>query len=107
MINFKELFDNIDIPPRISLYITILCFIFVMANNHIYLRSVEEREKQARDALQLVGLREDGNTKKERTLRLWEMELLQREKDVSKILEEIRRAKASKPKSIIEPSSPR
>lgn len=91
----KDILETIDISPKVNFLITASCLLFVLANNHFYLNSLAQKEKDNREREEKIQIQEEGLLKKERTLRLWEIELISREKDLSRVIEEIREAKAS------------
>lgn len=90
MIPWRDMLDKFDVHPKVSLWITMACLFIVLTNNHLYLAGLQEREKALREDEARVELKEAGIEKKERVMRLWELELRDREKEVSKMLAEIR-----------------
>lgn len=102
----KELFDKLSFSPKISLGISIGSLAFVLLNNHIYLKSLQDREQKLSSEESKLDLREEGNAKKERTLKIWEMELMQREDEVKRILEIIKAKQKYPQDSRFDSSSP-
>jgi hypothetical protein len=82
----KELFEKMTVHPKVSLWITIVCLLFVLANNKLYLVSLSDREKNLHEAELRVELRERALQKRELTMTLWERELVAREREVSALL---------------------
>lgn len=92
---FKEFLANIDVKPKVALWISMICLVIVLVDRQFYLRALQDREKTITEMTAKLMVREDGNIKKEATLRRWEMELMGREKEVSAMLREVR-AKTSR-----------
>ncbi len=81
-----DLFRNITISPRVSFWISITALTIVLFNNHIYLQSVIEREKQAHVLIQQNLEAEESLRKRERVLREWETQLILRESEIKALI---------------------
>ena len=84
--SLKDLADNFPIHPRISLWAPIICLAIVLLNNHVYLRMLETKEKENQEFFVKLQARENAAISRERVLRNWEMELMQRERDFGEIM---------------------
>lgn len=92
---WKEALEKIDVPPKTSLIVTVMALVFVLLNNYVYLKTIQDRDQKLTEEMIRIQTREDAMIKRERVLRLWEMELLQKEKDVSEMIRKLSPDKTS------------
>lgn len=82
----KDYLSKFDIPPKVSFVVALVCLLVVLLNNHLYLESIAEREKFLQEETLKIQAREESSAKRERTLRLWEAEVMDREREVSRLI---------------------
>lgn len=82
----KDLADKLTFSPRAAFWIALSCLVIVLLNNYVYLQMLEDRDKAMSEETIRLQTRETAILNRERVLRLWEIELLQREKDFSELI---------------------
>lgn len=90
----KDIVSSLEVKPRVALFVSILALIIVLIDRQLYLSKLETLEVELSRANETMKHREEITDKKEATLRRWEIELVQREQEVSRVLNEIK-AKSS------------
>ena len=84
---FKSFLKNTNVPQKYTFWIASAGLIVVLLNNHLYLGMLQKREKEMHEMEIKASAKEEGQNKRDRLLRLWEMELMQREKDVKSLID--------------------
>lgn len=83
---FRVLFDKVSVSPRVSFWIAVVSLVLVLLNNHIYLKSVQDRETLAETKYKDYEKKVEALIEQERKLKIWEMQLDMRENEIRKLL---------------------
>lgn len=86
-----DLFKRIEVSPRVSFWISICALAIVLFNNHVYISSVQEKEREANLLMRRNIAEAQSQATKSRLLKQWETALNEREAEVRDLLKQIKK----------------
>lgn len=89
-----QMFRNIQVSPRVSFWISVFSLSFVLFNNHVVMTRVDAQEKAAHALMEQNINEQKTLARRERLLRAWESELINREREFSAFLKDARRGRS-------------
>lgn len=89
-----QIFKDLQVSPRVSFWVSIFALVIVLFNNHVVMTRVDAQEKKNEAKAEQNIADEKNLARRERLLRAWETELINREREVRDLISEAKRARS-------------